>query len=506
MTDANTATLHPQDAGRRTQDSPQRVIVVVWDGMRPDLINEERTPHLHAFAQRSARYRRAVGVFPSVTRPTTASVSTGAYPGAHGILANLFVGPQGDRAPVDTGIRGALERLRLVHGGRILPLPTLAETLAAAGKRFVMLGSGSTGQATLLDPERTGTVIHTEFFQPESLRALIGEKFGPPPAKVIPVQAAHDWLTNVLVEYVLPEIAPHVVVYWVCEPDASQHAQGLGSPEAEAAIRGNDARLGRLLDRIASSGVPTTVIVASDHGHSTVTGMVRMEAALAEAGFADALRAQRLHLGDGAVVIEEGPQAATLRAGVGAWLREQPWVGAFVDWSAAAPTDGALTPAALWNNRPPAPLPYAPDFTYSHAWTEEPNAHGVPGSAISGYAASLADFQRLQGPVVGLNRLTSTHGTLGPRDQRTVLLVGGARVRAGEIGTPAGVVDIAPTILALLGLPPLPHAHGRALTEAFVDGPEPSSVAVRTETVARLPYASLRRHTVGRTAYLDTGT
>lgn len=488
-----------------TQPSTQRVIVVVWDGMRPDLISAERTPHLHAFAERSARYRRAVGVFPSVTRPTTASVSTGAYPGAHGVLANLFVGPPGDRAPVDTGLRDALDRLRTVHDGRILPLRTLAEALAAAGKRFVVMGSGSTGQATLLDPERTGTIIHTEFFQPASLRAPITERFGPAPVKVIPVQAAHDWLTDVLLGYVMPEIAPDVVVIWVCEPDASQHAKGLGSPEATAAIAGNDARLGRILDAVESSGVPTTLMIASDHGHSTVTGMVRMETALHDAGFGAALNAKQLHLGDGAVVIEDGPEAATLRDDIGAWLYEQPWVGGLIDWTVGAAANGTLTPAALWNNRPPAPLTYAPTFTYSHAWTEEANMHGVPGSAVSGYAASLADFQRLQGPVVGLNRLTSTHGTLSPRDQRTILFVGGAGVRAGEIATPAGVVDIAPTILALLGLPPLPDAHGRVLSEVFASGPEPPAVPVATETVARLPYATLRRHTVGDTAYVDTG-
>jgi phosphonoacetate hydrolase len=482
----------------------QRVILIVWDGMRPDLISAELTPNLHAFAERGARYRRAIGVFPSVTRPTTSSVSTGAYPGGHGVIANLFVGPPGDRAPIDTGMRAPLDRLRAVHDGRVLRLPTLAEALATAGKRLVIMGSGTAGQAMLLDPERTATTIHTEYFQPESLRATITERFGTSPAKIIPVQAAHEWLTNVLIQHVLPEIEPDVVIMWLCEPDASQHAKGLGSPEARAAIQGNDTRLGRILDTVESSGVPTTVIVASDHGHSTVTGMVRMDNALQEAGFGAALTAKQIHLGDASVIIEDGAEAASLTDAIGAWLAEQPWVGALVNWAHGAPVSGTLTPAALWNNRPRPPLPYAPAFTFSHQWTEEANANGVPGSAVSGYAASLADFQRLQGPVVGLNRLTSTHGTLSPRDQRTMLTIGGAGIRPGTIDVPAGVVDLAPTILSLLGLPPLPEADGRALTEAFADGPAPDAVVIATETVAVLPSSTLRRHTVGSTAYLDT--
>ena len=494
-----------EDAPARSS-STQRVILMVWDGMRPDLVSAERTPHLHAFAQRSAIYRRATGVFPSVTRPTTSSVSTGAYPAGHGVIANLFVGPPGDRAPVDTGLREELERLRAVNDGRILRLPTLAEALAGAGKRVVAMGSGTTGQLTLLDPERTATTIHTSFTWPEPLMASLSERFGPPPAKVIPVLAAHDWLTDVLTGYVMPDLEPDVVLMWLCEPDASQHARGLGSPEALAAMRGSDACLGRILDAVATSGVPTTVIVASDHGHSTVTGMVRADHALHDAGFGAALADGTIHLADSMIVIEPGPDAASLRREIGTWLRDQSWIGTLVDWSSDRSGDTAITAATLWNGRDPSALPYAPTFTYSHAWTEAANEHGIAGSSLAGYSASLADLERLQGPIVGLNRLTSTHGTLSPRDQRTVLFVGGNAVRPGVIDLPAGVIDIAPTILALLGLPPLPNADGRALAEAFNDGPIPASMAVRSEEPIAVPSGTVQRHWVGETAYIETAT
>ncbi len=138
---------------------------------------------------------------------------------------------------------------------------------------------------------------------------------------------------------------------WLCEPDASQHARGLGSAEARDSIQGNDARLGRILAAINASDVPTTLIIASDHGHSTVTGMVRTEHALTDAGFGAALKAGYIHLADSMMRIEDGPGAATLRDDVGAWLREQPWVGAFVDWSRGEAADGILSPALLWNRR-----------------------------------------------------------------------------------------------------------------------------------------------------------
>ena len=43
--------------------STQRVILIVWDGMRPDFVTEELTPNLWALAKSGARYRRAVGIF-----------------------------------------------------------------------------------------------------------------------------------------------------------------------------------------------------------------------------------------------------------------------------------------------------------------------------------------------------------------------------------------------------------------------------------------------------------
>ncbi len=496
----------PDEQGQHTPRTA-RVIVLVWDGMRPDYVTPELTPNLCALAASGSSYRRAIGIFPSVTRPTTSSVSTGTHPATHGIVGNLFVGPPGDRAPLDTGDRDALERLRAVNNGRILPVPTLAEAVVAAGKRIVVLGSGTSGQMVLLDPERVGTTIHVGFTVPDTLFADLTARFGPPPAKTIPVNATNDWLNTVLTDYVLPELAPDVAIMWQCEPDATQHAHGLGAPAALDAIRGNDARLGRLLAAIEASGVPTTIIVASDHGHSTVTGMVRTKESLAEAGFAEALAAGRLHLADQAFVVEDGPGADELRDALGAWLVAQPWVGALVAWEngASTPPLGALTPQALYGDRDRPGFPHAPTFTYSHAWTDASNTHDAPGSAYAGFVEGMADFARLQGPIVGLNKLTSTHGTLSPRDQNTVLILAGAGIRPGTPDLPVAVLDLAPTILALLELPPLEHAEGRALSESFADGPAPETVAIATEEIAALAFGPLHRHRVGQATYIDTG-
>lgn len=482
-----------------------RVVLFVWDGMRPDLISAELTPNLWHLQQTGSTYHRAVGVFPSVTRPTTSSVSTAVLPGTHGLLGNLVVGPAGDRAPLDTADPAALERLRAVNQGRVLPTTTLAEATTHAGKRFVSLGSGSHGQLVLLDPEGVGTRIHVDFTNPPELLQELTARFGTPPTKAIPVNPANDWLNQVFTDYVLPELQPAVVVMWQCEPDASQHASGLGSSAATAAIQGNDARLGRALAAIAASGVPTTVIVASDHGHSTVNGMVQTKAALGEAGFGTALADGQIHIAEQTLMVEVGPEYATLRDQIGNWLVAQPWAELVIAWDTTVPAPaGALTPDQVYTADALRNFALRPTFSYSHAWDAATNEHAIPGGSYAGFAASMADFAQLQGPIVGLNRLTSTHGTFSPYDQRTVLTLHGPGIRQGAPDLPAGVIDLAPTILALLGLPPLPEATGRPLAESFDNGPDPASIAVTTSTITTLNSGPVQRHQVGETPYLES--
>ena len=43
-------------------------------------------------------------------------------------------------------------------------------------------------------------------------------------------------------EYVLPELAPDVVINWLTEPDHSQHTLGVGSPSARASLRTTTTR------------------------------------------------------------------------------------------------------------------------------------------------------------------------------------------------------------------------------------------------------------------------
>ena len=64
-----------------------------------------------------------------------------------------------------------------------------------------------------------------------------------------------------------------------------------------------------------------------------------------------------------------------------------------------------------------------------------------------------------------------------------------------------------PTILALLGIERPAHLDGRALTEAFSGGPDPTALVSKTVTISSTNTAGPRTHLtltrVAATTYLD---
>src|SRR5258705_3217545 len=102
----------------------RRVVVVVLDGMRRDLLDEARTPALARFARRSHSFAAHRSMFPSATRVVSASFATGCTPARH---------PE------------FLQHKRRVTG-RSLAVPTLAQRLAPHGG-MIQLSHVSPGAA-----------------------------------------------------------------------------------------------------------------------------------------------------------------------------------------------------------------------------------------------------------------------------------------------------------------------------------------------------------------------
>src|ERR1035438_4426881 len=64
----------------------EQVVVVVWDGMRPDFVSETNTPTLHQLAREGVFFQNHHAVFLSSTEVNATAMATGCYPNRSGIL------------------------------------------------------------------------------------------------------------------------------------------------------------------------------------------------------------------------------------------------------------------------------------------------------------------------------------------------------------------------------------------------------------------------------------
>src|SRR5947209_17327564 len=76
----------------------EHVVVVVWDGMRPDFVSEETTPALWKLAREGVTFRNHHAVYPSATMVNGTALVTGVYPGKNGVVANYEYRPEIDRS------------------------------------------------------------------------------------------------------------------------------------------------------------------------------------------------------------------------------------------------------------------------------------------------------------------------------------------------------------------------------------------------------------------------
>ena len=72
------------------------VILMVWDGLRPDSVTQRDTPNLFRMAHEGVRFDRHHSIFPTLTMVNGTALATGAPPGINGLEGNVFYLPPGE--------------------------------------------------------------------------------------------------------------------------------------------------------------------------------------------------------------------------------------------------------------------------------------------------------------------------------------------------------------------------------------------------------------------------
>ena len=487
------------------------IIVFVVDGLRPDAITAEDTPTLHRLRAEGVDFANSHAVFPTVTRVNAAALATGTQPGTNGIVGNQIYVPAVDaQRALDTGNVRNLIRVDEATAGQLVLAPTLAERLRAHGLRLVAVSSGSTGSAFLLNPRApagVGALVNgyldpgRTVGYPSEVSAAVLAKFGPAPPKAGADRYDEPvaWTQRVLREYVLPELAPDVVLNWLTEPDHSQHTRGVGSPAARAALRHDDAEIARVLATMDALGLTAgaDVLVASDHGFTTNSAGVDVARELVDAGLkASADSADVVLASSGqAVALHVAGRARERIAAIARFVQSREWGGVvFTEGRAPGDPHGTIEGTFSLELIHLAHPGRGPDLLLTFPWSSRPNAFGVPGSDLANVSGGAAPY-------------FSDHGSMSPWNIRNAGLAWGADFKKRvSVRTPTGNVDVAPTILSLLGIEDLGGLDGRVVAEAIEGGPDGEQMVVETRVhmVEAAAYrAAVQVTTVGGHRYVD---
>ena len=217
------------------------VVLVSFDGFRPDYLDRVATPHFDRLARSGVISDGLIPVFPSLTFPSHYSIATGLYPEHHGIVGNRFYDPQ------------------------------RREEFNYRDTEDAQDGAWWDGEPIWLTAERQGMVAGTLFFP--GTEASIGnihpthwrpyDASMPNSARVAQVL---DWLGAA------PDARPHFITLYFSFVDGTGHDHGPDSPDIDDAVRRADRLLGRLLEGIdrLDHGAHVYVVVVSDHGMAAV--------------------------------------------------------------------------------------------------------------------------------------------------------------------------------------------------------------------------------------------
>jgi len=435
-----------------------KIVIAVFDGLQRSQVSPELMPIVTALGCKGVRFEHNHAVFPTVTRANSASLVTGVTPGKHGLTANKSVFREySPTEVVDALIPKLLEINNLTSGG-LLFVPTLGELISHKNLKWVSVVGGTSGNAFVQHPnaaEYGDVIIHPEFTNPPEHHSIITHKFGAWPPKEAPAAALVERTADVAIEYALAELIPDVLLVWFPEPDTSQHAHGIDSTEAQQMYSLADANLGRLLDSISKNGEEPDVFVVSDHGYSTIDLIVDVHVELALAGFAPDQGERSVIVAEngGSILIYLPVENDHLAIELVDWLDAQEWVAAIAtDIPAVAKPKFASTSDIGLDG------PRSPDVVVTMR------------SIATGQPAPLERSGAAVGGVVGVG----SHGGGSPAELHNTLIASGPSFLSGiHSQIPSGNIDVAPTVLKLLGIPVPSHMDGRILMESLVDGTTP---------------------------------
>jgi predicted AlkP superfamily pyrophosphatase or phosphodiesterase len=423
----------------------RRLVVISLDGLATaDYPQLRGLPSFGRLLRRGALCRRVRGIYPTQTYALHASALTGVRPARHGILANSRFQP-------------GRERPEWFWYRKAIRLPTLYDRARQAGLSTASLfwpTAGRSGQRWVL-PEilpgrfRPGLAWRalgagTPLFLLDMLR-----RYG---SLLRGLDRCHlDNFTAAAAAHLARSGRADLLLVHLLDLDAVRHREGFQGPAVRRALEEEDRRLGRILEAALQpeGWAGTAVVVFGDHAFRDVHTAVNLNTALARAGFIRLDRRGRCRGWQAWANTAEGSahlylrdrRDRSLRRRLARWLEE---LRSDPELGIAEVYQGAVLRRLGLGQAMDFALEAAPGFYFSPLLRPLVREPAPPGHrACHGYRPEGEGYTSL-------------------------LLAAGAGLRAGAELEEMSILDLGPTLAALLGLR-LPEAEGRVRRE-LLDG------------------------------------
>ncbi len=414
-------------------DIRRQVILISIDGMTTiDYLHPDgglKIPNLQALGVSGCRADGMTGIFPTVTYPSHTAMITGEPSSVHGIYTNTPLDPFG------------YENGGWFYYAEQIKSPTLWQVLRKAGLKTaavswpVTVGAGIDYLLPEYRPVRTpeDVALMSALATPGLFREMIKLDSTDYPM-------GDAWRTKATIR-ILDEHHPDLLALHLSDLDAAQHRYGPHSPESHAALEKIDADIGEIRDAVAASGraAQTAWVVVSDHGFLRDSALVNPMVALRDAGLIKTNAAGKLldwkvfinNEGGSAFLEARDPKDAVSIAKATEVMRKL----------AADPANGI---AKL----------YTPEDLKA--------MHSSPIAFLALEAArGFAIGSELVGPVVTPSMTLGKHGySPDIPELRPAMILSGAGVYPCQLREGVRIVDVGPTVAALLGVS-MPGVAGR---------------------------------------------
>lgn len=425
--------------------STTRLVVISLDALGADDLRDHlhELPHLAQLVATGTHVKTVMGIYPTLTYPSHTTIVTGMWPKHHGIVNNTKRQPQ-RRSPDWFWYRKA------VKVPTIYDLARQANLTTAAFLWPVTAAAQINWNVAEIFPNRIWTNQYLVSFRASSPLFLLhmNAKYGGLRRGIHQPQL-DDFITAVTADTLLRH-RPNLTLVHLVDMDSMRHRYGVRSPEAMAALKRLDKRVGRLIDATKQAGTfaETNFAILGDHYQIDVTKMIHLNHLFAEQG----------------------------------WLQPNKR-GGIRRWQVLAKTADGSTYVYI---KEPTLLKKVRDLIgsvngvtriYSHS--ELIKAGADPQAALmveaqAGYyftdeVAVTATVECVNPHDIGSpDRYRAVHGYSPQKpDYATTLILNGPDIKSGyEIAT-ARLIDEAPTFARLLGLRFPQPTDGSALDDAF---------------------------------------